>query len=66
MAFRPGLPHALPGFRIKPSIALRIDVHVCPHLLFIFAFPTIENDHLKSLESQFWLVCLSAFWFHLK
>ena len=41
-------------------IALRTDdvsVHVCPHLPFIFAFSTMENGHLKSLESQFRFVC---------
>ena len=29
---------------------------------FILAIPTIENAHLKSLESI--SVCLSAFWFY--
>ena len=41
-------------------IALRIDdvsVHVCPHLPLILAFQTIENVHLKSLESPYRFVC---------
>ena len=38
-------------------IALRACLHVCPHLPFIFAFPTVENAHLESLESQFRFVC---------
>ena len=45
---------------VVEPIALRTDdvsVHVCPHLPFILAFPTIENPHLKSLESQFRFVC---------
>ena len=42
------------------TIALRLDdvsLHVCPHLLFILAFATTKNAHLKSLESQFRFVC---------
>ena len=33
-----------------------VTVHVCPHLPFILAFHTIEDAHLKSLDSLI-LVC---------
>ena len=57
------LVHVWVGFLWCTSVinsAAHIDdvcVHVCPHLLFILAFPTIENAHFKSIESQFQFIC---------
>ena len=45
------------------SIALHIDdvsVHVCSHLPFSFAFPTIKNGSFE-IPSQSISICLSAF-----
>ena len=48
------------GLPSSKSIALRTDQCSCLSAFtvpFIFAFSTMENGHLKSLESQFRFVC---------